>query len=664
MLRRPSHRTLHQSSSSNQNVIYYSVYFLFLFYSVISLSIDTRVASEYSNQNYYIPPPKLNSVYSNRFSVSRTYHPDPRIALGDDNNYVERGKFTPWTDPSECSRKCGGGVAIQTRACLNETACIGPTIKYTSCNLISCPPASEDFREQQCSRYNKTPLKDGNHTYQVYWISRDNSDPRYNPCSLYCRPSDKLFIVKLSEKVIDGTKCYSDEDQVGLNLDICVNGQCMPVGCDGRLGSNKTEDKCRVCGGDNHDCNTVRDTHRQELSTGYNDILMIPQNATNIRITELNPTRNFFAVRNEKQEFFLNGNWTVDVSLKRFVAGGTRFIYERRPEESPVGPVAESLYALGPLKEPIYIMVVRQDPSPGFQFEYSVHKDVPIPVLNAPENLFQYVVGDFGPCSKTCGGGTKTRIVRCVQLRYGVYAPLEKCVDEVYPNITTTCNHIACPPAYHIGKWSKCHCSGYRFRNVFCEKILEHGERRVLDEKECEGLERPASLKACPKEGCIEGLLNDTHTDYENNWTTGEWSKCDSICGLGKRNRTVTCLDDSKNQLNDTMCEGDKPPSAEVCDQVPCEFTDWLASNWSDCSVNCASKIATRKVLCATKEGKIYDDSYCDTSRRPDNTMNCPDHTCEGVWFASDWTVCSASCGIGVQTRYVKCGKYYTDSNG
>ena len=29
------------------------------------------------------------------------------------------------------------------------------------------------------------------------------------------------------------------------------------VGCDGMLGSELTEDKCRVCGGDGTDCNTV-----------------------------------------------------------------------------------------------------------------------------------------------------------------------------------------------------------------------------------------------------------------------------------------------------------------------------------------------------------------------------------------------------------------------
>ena len=31
----------------------------------------------------------------------------------------------------------------------------------------------------------------------------------------------------------------------------------LKVGCDGMLGSELTEDKCRVCGGDGTDCNTV-----------------------------------------------------------------------------------------------------------------------------------------------------------------------------------------------------------------------------------------------------------------------------------------------------------------------------------------------------------------------------------------------------------------------
>ena len=41
-----------------------------------------------------------------------------------------------------------------------------------------------------------------------------------------------------------------------LNCPLCL-GECKAVGCDGMLGSDTQEDKCRVCGGDGSQCQTV-----------------------------------------------------------------------------------------------------------------------------------------------------------------------------------------------------------------------------------------------------------------------------------------------------------------------------------------------------------------------------------------------------------------------
>ncbi len=53
--------------------------------------------------------------------------------------------------------------------------------------------------------------------------------------------------------MVDGTNCDLRD---GLPR-VCVDGECRPIGCDGMLGSKAVEDKCRVCGGDGSDCNTV-----------------------------------------------------------------------------------------------------------------------------------------------------------------------------------------------------------------------------------------------------------------------------------------------------------------------------------------------------------------------------------------------------------------------
>ena len=62
----------------------------------------------------------------------------------------------------------------------------------------------------------------------------------YGPCIAYFQ-------------VIDGTPCDLRD---GLRR-VCVEGECMVVGCDGKLGSEVQEDNCRVCGGNGANCNTI-----------------------------------------------------------------------------------------------------------------------------------------------------------------------------------------------------------------------------------------------------------------------------------------------------------------------------------------------------------------------------------------------------------------------
>ena len=54
----------------------------------------------------------------------------------------------------------------------------------------------------------------------------------------------------------------------------------LKVGCDGMLGSELTEDKCRVCGGDGTDCNTVSGVLDQKVRPNQinTDNEKMPQN--------------------------------------------------------------------------------------------------------------------------------------------------------------------------------------------------------------------------------------------------------------------------------------------------------------------------------------------------------------------------------------------------
>ena len=50
-------------------------------------------------------------------------------------------------------------------------------------------------------------------------------------CKLFCRTHDTSAYYLLGTSVVDGTPCGPD------TFDTCVNGQCIPAGCDHVLGS-------------------------------------------------------------------------------------------------------------------------------------------------------------------------------------------------------------------------------------------------------------------------------------------------------------------------------------------------------------------------------------------------------------------------------------------
>lgn len=75
-------------------------------------------------------------------------------------------------------------------------------------------------------------------------------------CKLICKVSDdyleRSFI--FSDRVEDGTPCEQNDD----TQDICINGICVPFGCDYKYGSNTTEDACGVCNGQNRTCRSIQ----------------------------------------------------------------------------------------------------------------------------------------------------------------------------------------------------------------------------------------------------------------------------------------------------------------------------------------------------------------------------------------------------------------------
>ncbi len=71
--------------------------------------------------------------------------------------------------------------------------------------------------------------------------------------------------------------------------------------------------------------------------------------------------------------------------------------------------------------------------------------------------VHSWATGDWGPCSRSCGGGQQTRTLRC--LRKVTYQREEVVAHSLCPVISPAqvqpCHTQTCPPEWSTGSWSQ-----------------------------------------------------------------------------------------------------------------------------------------------------------------------------------------------------------------
>ncbi|XP_071038355.1 papilin-like [Parasteatoda tepidariorum] len=648
-------------------------------------------------------------IYSTKIRQPQTAVQN-RTFVAQPQRIPEYGPWGPWTITSECSRSCGGGVYSQDRKCLDvrtdgNHSCMGQSRSYFFCNTEDCPQPATDFRVEQCATFNSIPY----HGKLYNWVPYYNA--AQNQCELNCMPLGGSFFVRLQPYVVDGTRCRNDG-----SLNVCVEGSCMPVGCDRVLGSTTKEDECRVCGGDGTSCKVVKGVFDQDKFTiGYNDILRIPIGATSILVQEVQHTTNYIAIRNSAGEFYLNGNWTIEYPREIKIAG-TTFHYERKMN----GSTAEILRAKGPTTELIFIVLLYQEKNLGISYKFSI----PTPAKISSSDSYNWTFGDFGECSQSCGGGVQNRSVSCINSTGNVVED-NLCDPTLKPSTNDSCNTQPCPNSWYEGDWSPCSHScanGTQFRFVFCQQTEE---RISVPEEECY-LPKPPNKRECNVEiNCNNSIAATTKISFPvfYNWTLGDFGECSQPCGGGVQYRTVSCIDSAGNAVEDNLCDPTLRPSVNgSCNTQPCQnswhagkwrtcvggtqlrlvfckhskegqfvpekecyspkppfkrecnvemnrnntiaattkvpFTvsyNWTLGDFGECSQPCGGGVQNRSVSCINSARNVVENNLCDPALRPSVNGSCNTQPCSHSWKIEEWGPCSNSCGGGYQHRLVYC---------
>uniref|UniRef100_A0A8C4W1Y2 ADAM metallopeptidase with thrombospondin type 1 motif 9 n=1 Tax=Gopherus evgoodei TaxID=1825980 RepID=A0A8C4W1Y2_9SAUR len=439
---------------------------------------------------------------------------------------VTDGAWGSWSPFGSCSRTCGGGIKTAVRECNRPEPknggkyCVGRRMKFKSCNTEPCSKVKKDFRDEQCADFDGKHFNINGLPPNVRWVPKYSGILMKDRCKLFCRVAGNTAYYQLRDRVVDGTPCGPDTN------DICVQGLCRQAGCDHVLNSKARRDKCGVCGGDNSSCKTVAGTFNT-VHYGYNTVVRIPAGATNIDVRQHSYSGkpeddNYLALSNSHGAFILNGDFVVSM-FKREIKVGNAVI-----EYSGSDNTIERINSTERIEQEIILQIL----SVGNLYNPDVRYTFNIPIEDKPQQYYWNIYGPWQACSKLCQG---------------------MCFREC--------------AAWQVGPWGQCSSTcagGFQRRAVVCQD--ENG----YTASNCDEKAKPVEQRSCESGPCPQ-------------WAYGSWGECTKSCGAGTKTRLVVCQRPNGERFPDLSCEIlDKPPDREQCNMQDCpRDAAWNAGPWS-----------------------------------------------------------------------------------
>ncbi|CAL1526316.1 unnamed protein product [Lymnaea stagnalis] len=589
------------------------------------------------------------------------------------NQKPVHGHWNTWASWTPCSSECGVGVRQRTRACENPAPayggdpCKGEENIWDTCVNNICENF-QDIRAGECEVWDGLQIRHGTHNWQPYEGQNDSS-----LCLQTCKSFYTSEILTIDVAVADGTPCSYTKN----NNNICMEGKCLTVGCDGKINSTKKEDICGVCGGDSSQCKTIQGTFTKKPKSGeeYLSVITFPVNARNIKVMETKQTAQFLALQDPRYAtYLLNGDkrQSKDGNL---VMNGAMFQYKRT-----TGSNNETITSHGPIRKPVQVMVYPNKvlDNAAISYSYVVHKSD----FSFEVNSYKWKFEKWSECSVSCGSGVQMIVHGCYDKETEEKVDNEKCAfikaprkDEVQCR-REACNAVSYNYAMDM-KYSDCNAScgqeGFQIQKFHCERIFANNNTFIeVADRFCSQLTPPSEIRACKGDPC-QAIYNYT--------LDTEYNPCNATCGqagvqVQKFHCDVTFSNNSKVKVSDELCSHLVPPhEIQICQGEPCkmiEIYQWSTSEWDRCSCedSITDSIQRRFVRCEHVTRSPNNDqkpvvktvaaSNCkNVPNKPNDLQKCQETPCQRQyhWLPGfNFGPCNATCGVdGVEVSGFIC---------